>query len=249
MANLAPSPEEAALVWSALADRVHERARRRAIDQALPALGDSFLQAPSARTAAAGALAQLLPGRAIGPAPRALETRVAGEPVLDRGFSRSVGKNQERSELVSIILVIFLMFLLFRSVYLAIVSVIPSGLAMASVFGAMGLLGVHIDISTSLVASIATGAGSDFAMHYLWYLKRSTPREVVRFVGPVMVISAVLVAAGFAVLGVGRSQPMRMFGGLAALAMGSAAAFTFLLVPALLRRVDRMGAPVEKEEP
>jgi predicted RND superfamily exporter protein len=98
---------------------------------------------------------------------------------------------------------------------------------------------VRIDLSTSLVASIATGAGSDFAMHYLWYLKRATAEEVVRFVGPVMVVSTLLVAAGFAVLAAGQSQPLRMFGSLAALAMAGSALFTFLLVPALLRKVDR----------
>jgi predicted RND superfamily exporter protein len=80
-------------------------------------------------------------------------------------------------------------------------------------------------------------------MHYLWYLKRATPDEVVRFVGPVMVVSSLLVAAGFAVLALGQSQPMRMFGSLAALAMAGAALLTFLLVPALLRRVDRPPAP------
>src|SRR5439155_7434691 len=104
-----------------------------------------------------------------------------------------------------------------------------------------------LDLGTSLVASIATGAGSDFAMHYLWYLKRSSPDEVVRFVGPIMVISVLLIAAGFAVLAAGNSQPMRMFGSLAAVAMLGSAALTFVLVPALVRPSDV--APVELPSP
>jgi predicted RND superfamily exporter protein len=59
----------------------------------------------------------------------------------------------------------------------------------------------------------------------------------VRVVGPVMALGALLVAAGFAVRGLGHSQPMRMLGSLAAAAMAIAFALTFLLVPALLRRV------------
>ena len=58
-----------------------------------------------------------------------------------------------------------------------------------------------------------------------------------------MVISTLLIAAGFAVLGLGHSQPMRMFGTLAALSMVGSALFTFLLVPALLRNVDGANPP------
>src|SRR5439155_27020423 len=110
------------------------------------------------------------------------------------------------------------------------------------------LMGWRIDLGTSLVASLATGAGSDFAMHYLWYLRRSSPADVVRFVGPIMVISSLLVAAGFAILGLGRSQPMRMFGSLAAIAMGLAALLTFLIVPALVGKVTRASAPPQPAE-
>jgi predicted RND superfamily exporter protein len=245
--NLAPSPEEGELAWSALNDRFHERARTLAIDDAVATLRLPKETPAAALAAIRNTLSELLPAQPIGPAPRPLTTRLAGEPILDRGLSRSVAVNQERSLIVSIVLVMLLMAALFRSFYVALISMIPSMLAMAVLFGAMGLCGVRIDIGTSLVASIATGAGSDFAMHYLWYLKRSTPEDVVRFVGPIMVISAVLIAAGFAVLGAGKAQPMRMFGSLAALAMAGAALATFLLVPALLRRVDLGRSRTRKE--
>ena len=127
---------------------------------------------------------------------------------------------------------------LFGSARLALISIAPAALTLVALFGAIGLAGLPIDLGTSLVTSIATGAGSEFAVQYLWYLKRSTPADVVRFVGPIMVISALLIAAGFAVLAFGHSQPMRMFGSLAALSMVGSAALTFLLVPALLRNVD-----------
>jgi predicted RND superfamily exporter protein len=247
--TLAASPDDGERAWQALEGDLKTIAREAKVERALAALaipragGGGPAWPPDLTDQARDALCGLAPAQPIGPAPRAITARLAGEPVLDRGFSRSVAHNQEKSLAVSLAVVIVLMFVLFRSPYLALVSVFPSALAMALVFGAMGLLHVRIDLSTSLVASIATGAGSDFAMHYLWYLKRATPDEVVRFVGPVMVVSSLLVAAGFAVLALGQSQPMRMFGSLAALAMAGAALLTFLLVPALLRRVDRPPAP------
>jgi hypothetical protein len=61
-----------------------------------------------------------------------------------------------------------------------------------------------------------------------------------------MAISMLLIAFGFAVLGLGRSQPMRMFGGLAAASMALAGLFTFLLIPALSSAKDTTAAPTRE---
>src|SRR5439155_24608913 len=92
---------------------------------------------------------------------------------------------------------------------------------------------ISIDLGTSLVAGIATGAGSDFAMHYLWYLRRQSADEVTRSVGPIMVVSVLLVALGFFVLAFGRSPVMQLLGTLAGLTMSMSALLSCLLIPAL----------------
>jgi predicted RND superfamily exporter protein len=163
---------------------------------------------------------------------------VAGEPILDRGFSRSVGDNQIRSLVVSIVCVMLLMLALFRSLRLALLSMWASLLSLVLIFGVMGLLRVPIDLGTSLVAGIATGAGSDFAMHYLWYLRREKADDVSRTVGPIMIVSIVLVSLGFWVLALGHSPVMHLFASLAGLAMSLSAFLTCLLVPAVLNKVD-----------
>jgi len=167
-----------------------------------------------------------------------MTARVAGEPVLDRGFSRSVGDNQVRSLIVTIVCVLGLMLALFRSLRLALLSMWASLLTMALIFGVMGLMQVPIDLGTSLVAGIATGAGSDFAMHYLWYLRRQRADEVSRSVGPVMAVSIFLVSLGFWVLALGKSPVMHLFGTLAGLSMFLSALLTCLLVPAVLNKVE-----------
>jgi predicted RND superfamily exporter protein len=130
------------------------------------------------------------------------------------------------------------MWLLFRSLLMALLSMWSAMLTMALIFGVMAIFNVPIDLGTSLVAGIATGAGSDFAMHYLWYLKRQRADEVSRTVGPIMVISIVLVSLGFWVLALGKSPVMHLFGTLAGLSMSLSALLTCLLVPAVLKRVD-----------
>jgi predicted RND superfamily exporter protein len=170
------------------------------------------------------------------PSEKSLDARVSGEPVLDRGFSRSVGDNQVRSLVVSILVVLILLLILFRSLPLALFCRFPALLSMAILFGLMGAAGVPIDLGTSMVAGIATGAGSDFAMHYMWYLKQDPPDEVSRTVGPVMVVAVLLVALGFIVLALGRSPVMRLFGILAGGSMALSAFLTCLLLPAFLNK-------------
>jgi len=80
-------------------------------------------------------------------------------------------------------------------------------------------------------------------MHYMWYLRRQSADEVSRTVGPVMVVSIVLVSLGFVVLALGKSPVMHLFGTLAGLSMSLAAFLTCLLVPALL---NKFGAGIDR---
>lgn len=245
----APSPEEGELAAGALEARLSDARRDLAVDRALPLLleaaGLGALD-ESLRPELERRLRRVLDDRflpAIAEAPAPLSAKVAGEPILDRGFSRSVDRNQIRSLCIAIPLVYLLLVILFRSAYLAIVCQLPALLTLVGVFGTMGLFGISIDLGTSLVAGIATGAGSDFALSYMWYIRKQPADEVTRSFGPVMLVSVLLVASGFFVLALGQSPVMRLFGTLAGAAMAVAALLTCLLVPALLNKVASGESP------
>jgi predicted RND superfamily exporter protein len=257
----APSPEEGELAVKALTQRLTDERLTIAVNRALPivleATGVGFAPAQAAdearlRKKLALVLDDLFtyrdaPAPAPGSAPT-LQAKVAGEPVLDRGFSRSVERTQWTSLAIAIVVVLALMTGLFRSLRMGVASMAASMFTLVVLFGVMGLLGLHIDLGTSLVAGIATGAGSDFAMNYLWYLRRQSADEVSRSFGPVMVVSILLVSLGFVVLALGKSPVMRLFGTLAGAAMSLSAFFTVLLVPALLNKVGAGPDPTEQTE-
>ena len=171
-----------------------------------------------------------------GTTPVKLRADVAGEPVLDRGFSAAVERNHQRSTGIAIVVVSLFMLALFRRLSSAVLSMSPALLTLVVLMGAMGLFGAHIDLGTSLVAGIATGAGSDFAMHYLWYLRTEDYERVSRTVIPVAILSVVIVAIGFFVLALGRSPVMHLFGGLAGGAMALSALLACVILPAALGR-------------
>lgn len=249
--------DQANALGGAAVERAGQRLRREALQRAADLLwralqadrdGALLMPAREARDLVELVAAAALPGGAAEVPPAAglgqmteyaLTYRLTGEPLLDRGFSRAVEQNQWASLSVAMVSVFAALLIALRSVQGALMCLLPAGLSLAVIFGALGFLRQPIDIGTSLVGSIVTGSGADFAMHYIWYLRRSAPRDVARVIGPVILTTAVLLSAGLGVLALGSSPPMRLFGVLAAMGLLLSALFTFLLVPALLRKVRK----------
>lgn len=239
------SSAELEVALGVLADRYASGLRARAISawvDRLKGQGGQALAGDGADALGRVVAAVLAPVAGDEGAPeRQLQGAVSGEPVLDRGFSNAVEQNQWASLRVALIAVFLVLLISLRSVLAAFLCMIPAGLSLSVVFGLLGATGRPIDIGTSLVGSIVTGSGADFAMHYMWYLRRNPPREVARNVGPVILITAVLLGAGLGVLGLGQSPPLQLFGWLGAGGMVMSGIFTFLLVPALLRKTRAEG--------
>lgn len=174
---------------------------------------------------------------------KALGTRVTGLPVLYRGLSKSVFDNQWNSLWFALILVVGLKTLLFRSLSAGILSSIPTLVTLVLVYGGMGVMGVRLDVGTSMLASLIIGAGDDYAVQYLWSWvvpKGGTLDDAARIAsienGAGIWTNALMVAIGFFVLTLGDARPLQNVGGLTAAAMLIAAIATFLITPLLAGR-------------
>jgi predicted exporter len=174
------------------------------------------------------------PQDAVEKPPILLAGKLTGEPLLDRAFSRAVDRNQWRSLGVALLAVLIALLFAQRALWPAVLSLLPAVMSLLVVFGTLGWVGQPIDLGTSLVGSIVTSSGADFAMHYIWYLLRRPARDVVPTVGPVIFTTAALLGLGMGVLMLGAAPPLRLFGGLACGGLLLSALFTFVLVPALL---------------
>lgn len=188
------------------------------------------------------------PTAAIEPAPgavgaRSLAASVTGVPVLNRGLSRSVDANQTKSFFLAMGLVLCVTLWLYRSLTSALLAMAPVSLTLLVVYGGMGLLGIHLDIGTSMLASLTTGAGVDYAIHLLaaWKAKEDGSLQGAAaysafLVGRAIWTNALVVSAGFLVLTMGEARPLQNMGGLTATAMMVAALTTFAAIPVLARR-------------
>jgi uncharacterized protein len=206
----------------------------------------------------AAALFDINAPAALLPAPEgqgsALGLQVTGMPVLNRGLARSVMQNQIRSLVFAFVLVLVIMSLLFRSLWVGLTAAVPAGLTIVIIYGGMGVLGVHLDIGTCMLASIIVGAGVDYAIHLLAAWRAPVDGSMVEaartggdHAGLAVWCNAVMVAAGFFILTLGEAKPLHNVGGLTATAMIGAAVVTFLAIPVLARR--RRYSRVETELP
>jgi len=154
-----------------------------------------------------------------------------------------------------VLLVIMLMFLvLFRSLKLAIIGIIPNILAAMSVLGLMGWLGIPLDMMTITIAAISVGIGVDNTIHYMHRFKTSYPefnnyRNTIVYchgsIGKAMYYTGFTIVAGFSILVLSNFIPTIYFGLLTSLAMCLALTGALTLLPLLLIMFKPLGPEAE----
>jgi hypothetical protein len=205
--------------------------------------GERFLTAVAAGVLDLESPSAALPGVQGGGAPASIALQVTGQPVMNRGLSDSVAANQMKSLGFALLFVFLIMTWLFRSLWSGLLGMTPALFTLLTVWGAMGLLGVRLDIGTSMLGSIIVGAGVDYAIHMLaaWRAADgesldSAARGAADRSGLAVFCNATMIAAAFFVLTLGEAKPLKSVGGLTAAAMLTAGLATYLAIPTIARR-------------
>ena len=104
------------------------------------------------------------------------DVRLTGILVMYNNVLQSLFQSQILT-LGVVMFAIMLMFLtLFRSLYIAMICIIPNAIAAALVLGIMGWLDIPLDIMTITIAAISVGIGVDNTIHYMHRFRREFPR-------------------------------------------------------------------------
>jgi len=171
------------------------------------------------------------------------EYKVSGILVLYNNMLQSLFKSQIQT-IGAVLLGIALMFLiLFRSLKIAIIGIIPNALAAAMVLGIMGLAGLPLDMMTITIATISIGIAVDNSIHYIYRFKEELPKHSSyeatmhtchRNIGRAVLYTSVTIIFGFSILVLSNFIPTIYFGILTALAMAVALLAVLTLLPQLL---------------
>lgn len=184
----------------------------------------------------------------VGLEPESFE--LSGMMVLFNNMLQGLFKSQNTTLLwvAGGILVTFVV--LFRSLLLGVIAIIPNGLAAAAVLGLMGAFGLPLDMMTITIAAIVIGIGVDGTIHYVHRFRRELPRadsyEAAltashESIGHAIYYTALTVAAGFTMLVFSNFNPTIYFGSLTAAAMLLALLANLTLLPAILLKLKPFG--------
>ena len=169
--------------------------------------------------------------------------RFTGLLVLYNNMLQSLFKSQIMT-LGAVFAGIILMFLiLFRSLKLSLIAVIPNFLAAGIVLGSMGIFNIPLDMMTITIAAITVGIGVDHSIHYITRFKREfaldgdyigAMHRAHNSIGQALFYTAITIIIGFSILTLSNFIPSIYFGLLTGLAMIAALLGSMTLLPKLI---------------
>ena len=177
-----------------------------------------------------------------------LETGATGVAVVG---ARSIQRNIEGMLLgtaVAMALVSLLLLLVFRSVRLGLISLIPNFVPAAMAMGLWGYVVGEVGVAASVVTAIAFGIIVDDTIHFMTKYVRARRRGLLpsesvqsafRLVGKALVVTTVVFGLGFMVFGASGMETNRALGLLVGMTVILALVADFLFLPPLLMVLDR----------
>ncbi len=106
---------------------------------------------------------------------------VTGVQYMIRDLNLSISEMQIYSIVLALSVVFVMMFFTLRSFKIAILSLLPIVITVAALYGALGITGISLNITTVIIFSITIGVGIDYAVHfssvYQYYLKQGLSKE------------------------------------------------------------------------
>ena len=171
------------------------------------------------------------------------DIRFTGILVLYNNMLQSLYKSQILT-LGAVFVGIMMMFLvLFRSIKISIIAILPNFLAAGIVLGGMGIMSIPLDMMTITIAAITVGIGVDHAIHYLTRFIRefsvdgnyvASMHRAHASIGQALFYTAITIIVGFSILALSNFIPSVYFGLLTGLAMLAALLGSMTLLPKLI---------------
>jgi uncharacterized protein len=169
--------------------------------------------------------------------------QITGILVLYNNMLQSLFKSQILTLGVVMVGIALMLVILFRSISLAVIGIVPNVLAAAIILGLMGLMRIPLDMMTITIAAITIGIAVDNSIHYIYRFREefSQTHDYVKTmhychanIGKAVFYTAITIIIGFSILVLSNFIPTIYFGLLTALAMFIALFAALTLLPKLI---------------
>jgi predicted RND superfamily exporter protein len=147
-----------------------------------------------------------------------------------------------------------MLLLIFRSLPIALICLVPNLVTTAAIMGGMGLAGIPLDLMTITIAAVAMGISVDDTIHYVHRYRESAGnatdavRDSMLSVGYAMVYTTLIIVIGFSSLIFSEFVPSILFGVLTGITMLVALLMDLTILPVLLQRFIKPSAAQKAEQ-
>ncbi len=171
------------------------------------------------------------------------KVHLAGMLVLYNNMLQSLFGSQILTLGITVLVLSGMFLVVFASLRIALIAMIPNVLPVAVVLGVMGWLKIPLDMMTITIAAIGIGIAVDDTIHYIHRFKREfqkdrrylpTMHRCHRSIGHAMYYTSITIIIGFSILVLSNFIPSVYFGLLTGLAMLIALLADLTLLPQLL---------------
>ncbi len=176
----------------------------------------------------------------------AYQVSISGILILYNNMLQSLFDSQIKSLIIVMVGIFFMLSALFRSLQIALVTIVPNIVACFTILGTMGLLNIPLDLMTITIASITIGIAVDNCIHYVYRYKEyfnqtknhlETIALCQNTVGRAIQNTSFTIIAGFSILIFSNFYPTIYFGIFTAMAMFIALLGSLTLLPTLLKYI------------
>ena len=184
------------------------------------------------------------------------QVRLGGVMVLYNNMLQSLFKSQIQTIGLTVVALLVMFLVLFRSWKLALIATFPNLAASLTVLGIMGLLEIPLDMMTITIVAISIGIAVDNTIHYIHRFKHEFPRDR-RYmntmhrchgsIGNAMYYTSITIIVGFSILVLSNFIPSLLFGVLTGVAMIVALLAALTLLPRLILLFKPFGAEAGAE--
>ena len=167
----------------------------------------------------------------------------SGDVVMIDGILSGLVVSQVESTAISLLVSIFVLFLLTRRLGQSLVVILPVGLAGAWVVGSMAMLGLNWNVLTIMITALTKGLGIDYSIHVWRRFEKNrssgmgvwdSMREMYATTGTALLMSAGTTICGFLVLMLSPIPVISDFGIVSSIAVAFSLILSLIVLPVLL---------------
>lgn len=179
--------------------------------------------------------------------PAGYTIEATGNGEMECSMTKMVISSQLLGIGLSILMVFVIISVAFKSPIAGLIGIIPLAFTIIINFMIMGFFGIHLDLVTSIIASVGIGVGIDYTIHFLEGYKAERAKsndlaEVTKntfaVAGHGIITNAIAVGFGFLVLVLSKFIILVYIGILAMVIMFSSSTLAMIVIPGILNAVD-----------